>query len=256
MIDRITLYRAPTTEADADAVAEWLRDRVDAEVVVEERLLGRLADDDLAEASAEARVISPYDRETGNTMTGVRRYEKRALASPERAGGVVYDGLAVQDALRRRLKAPLSHLHVPLVDRVVGTWGDHDGRWHKRVAVLGQPAVVSVPGLYEAPARPEACYEAKQSSTLLSGGTPPREALEAAVDGEFLVADDPRTTDALCGYVLAAYHYLETGKAFCEAPECRLYEAHRQPALVEAQLRDPEFCERHAEAYAPAAVER
>ena len=181
MVDRVTLYRAPTTEADADAVAEWLRDRVDAEVVVEERLLGRLADDDLAEASAEARVISPYDRETSNTMTGVRRYEKRALASPERAGGVVYDGLAVQDALRRRLEAPLSHLHVPLVDRVVGTWGDHGGRWHKRVAVLGQPAVVSVPGLYE---------------------------------------------------------------------------AHRQPALVEAQLRDPEFCERHAEAYAPAAVER
>ena len=35
-----------------------------------------------------------------------------------------------------------------------------------------------------------------------------------------------------------------------------LYEAHRQPALVEAQLRDPEFCERYAEAYAPAAVER
>ena len=35
-----------------------------------------------------------------------------------------------------------------------------------------------------------------------------------------------------------------------------VHDAHRQPALVEAQLRDPEFCERHAEAYDPASVER
>jgi hypothetical protein len=182
-------------------------------------------------------------------MLGVRRYEERALESPDRAGGVIYDGLAVQDALRRRLETPLDHLQVPLVDRVVGTWGDHDGRWHKRVAVLGQPAVVSVPGLYEAPAKPEAYYEAKQSHALLSGDAPPREVLEAEVDGEFLVAEDPRTTEAVRGYVLAAYHYLETGEAFCENRGCRLYDAHRQPALIEAQLREPAFCEQHADRY-------
>jgi len=84
---------------------------------------------------------------------------------------------------------------------------------------------------------------------MLSGAVPPREVLEAAVDGDFLVADDPRTTDALCGYVLAAYDYLETGTAFCEEPGCRLHDAHRQPALVEAQLREPAFCERHARLY-------
>ncbi len=249
MVERVTLYRAPTTAADAEAIADWLDARVDADVEVEERLLGRLADDDLAESFAEARVVSPYDRETGNTMTGILRYEERALESPERAGGVIYDGLAVQDVLRRRLGTSLSHLHVPLVDRVVGTWGAHDGRWHKRVAVLGQPAVVSVPGLYEAPAKPEAYYQAKQSHALLSSGPPPREVLEEEIDGAFLVADDPRTTDAIKGYALAAYHYLETGEAFCEQSGCRLYDAHRQPALLDAQLDSPAFCERHAERY-------
>ena len=249
MVEQVTLYRAPTTAADADAVAEWLAERVDAEVTVEDRLLGRLADDALAEAFAEARVLSPYDPETGNTMLGVVRYEERALEDPERAGGVIYDGLAVQDALRERLESPLDHLHVPLLDRVVGTWGDHDGRWHKRVAVLGQPAVVSVPGLYEAPAKPESYYEAKQSHALVAGDAPPREVLEREVEGEFLVADDPRTTDVLKGYVLAAYHYLETGDAFCEREGCRLYDAHRQPALLEAQLGEPEFCEEHADLY-------
>jgi hypothetical protein len=117
------------------------------------------------------------------------------------------------------------------------------------VDVLGQPALVSVPGLYEAPAKPEAYYREKQIHALLSGDAPPREVLEEEVEGEFLVAGDPRTTAALRGYVLQAFHYLETGEAFCEEPGCALYDAHRQAALVEAQLAEPTFCDEHAERY-------
>jgi hypothetical protein len=250
VVETVILYRAPTTPADADALADWLRGRVDAEVRVRDRLLGSVDDpDDLAEELAAARVTDPYDPDTGNTMLGIVRYEERALADPERAGGVVYDGQAVQRALNARLQSGLDHLHVPLLDRVVGTWGDHDGRWHKRVAVLGQPALISVPGLYEAPAKPEAYYEAKSKHALLTGDAPPREVLEAEIEGDFLVADDPRTTEALRGYVLAAVDVLETGTAFCDDERCRLYDAHRQPGVVRAQLRDPEFCPAHAERY-------
>jgi len=254
MVERVTLYRAPTTEADADAIAEWLRERVDAEVTVRDRFLSLYADDDLAEEFAESRVLSAYERETGNTMMGIVRYEERAIENPERGGGVIYDGLAAQEFLGQRIpdeERGLDHLHVPLLDRVVGTWGDHDGRWHKRVAVLGQPALVSVPGLYEAPAKPEQYYKEQQKQALLSGDAPPREVLENEVEGEFLVADDPRTTEAIEGYVLAAYHYLETGEDFCEESGCRLANPHRQPGVVEAQLRDPEFCPAHAERYRP-----
>ena len=185
-------------------------------------------------------------------MLGIVRYEERALENPERAGGVIYDGLAVQQALGKRVpedERGLDHLHVPLLGRVVGTWGDHDGRWHKRVNVLGQPALVSVPGLYEAPAKPEQYYKEQQRHALLSGGAPPREVLENQVDGQFLVENDPRTTDALKGYVLQTYHYLVTGEDFCADDRCRLANPHRQPGVVEAQLTDPEFCPAHAERY-------
>ncbi|WP_136717921.1 DUF7001 family protein [Halorientalis salina] len=252
MVDRVTLYRAPTTEADADVIADWLRERIDADVTVRDRFLAEYTDEDLPEAFAETRVLSPYDRETGNTMLGIVRYEERALEHPERAGGVIYDGLAVQERLRERLpddERRLDHLHVPLLDRVLGTWGDHDGRWHKRVNVLGQPALVSVPGLYEAPAKPEQYYKEQQKHAMLSGDTPPREVLESEVEGDFLIEDDPRTTEALKGYVLQAYHYVDTGEAFCETDACRLANPHRQPGVVEAQLRDPEFCEDHAALY-------
>jgi len=135
------------------------------------------------------------------------------------------------------------------VTNATGRPHDHDGRWHKRVNLLGQPALVSVPGLYEAPAKPEQYYEEKQKTALLSGDAPPREVLENEVEGEFLVADDPRTTEALKGYVLQAVHCWRTGEGFCEAERCRLSNPHRQPGVVEAQLRKPEFCEAHAEFY-------
>ena len=271
-VDRVVLYRAPTTVADAGAIAGWLDDRIDAEVRVRERFLDWLRDggadgedstpaetggsattDDLARAFAEARVLSPYDRETGNTMLGIRRYEERVLADPERGGGVLYDGLALQRALNGWLpgrERSLSVLHVVPLDRAIGTWGDHDGRWHKRVNVLGQPALVSVPGLYEAPAKPESYYEEKGKHALLSGDAPPREVLEGEVEGRFLIEDDPRTTEALKGYVLQAVHLVETGEAFCDEEGCRLANPHRQPGVIEAQLEEPAFCPEHAERYA------
>jgi hypothetical protein len=254
MVERVTLYRVPATVADADAIADWLSGRVEADVSVRDRFLDLYADDELPEAFAEARVLSPHDRETGNTMLGTIRYEERALDQPEREGGVLYDGTQVQRALNATLpddERRLEHAHVVLLDRAIGTWGDHDGRWHKRVAVLGQPAIVSVPGLFEAPAKPEAYYEAKRRHALLSGDAPPREVLENRIEGTFLVADDPRTTEALKGYVLAAAHYLDTGEAFCADERCRLFDAHYHEDLVRAQLHEPEFCPDHASTYAP-----
>jgi hypothetical protein len=106
-----------------------------------------------------------------------------------------------------------------------------------------------VPGLYEAPAKPEEYYQEQQRRALVSGDTPPREVLENQIEGEFLVADDPRTTDALKGYALQAVHYLATGEAFCAESDCRLANPHRQPGVVRAQLRAPAFCAAHAERY-------
>ncbi|AFO58905.1 MULTISPECIES: DUF7001 family protein [unclassified Natrinema] len=252
MVERLICYRSPSTTAAVDDIAAWLRARLEATVAVRDRFLDVHRTDDLAERFAEARVPSPYERETGNTMLGTIRYEERALETPEREGGVLYDGTQVQRALNAALPADergLETLHVAILDRAIGTWGDHDGRWHKRVIVPGQPALVSVPGLYEAPAKPEAYYKEKQRHALLSGDAPPREVLENQVDGDFLVADDPRTTEALKGYVLQAFHYLETGEAFCDREGCRLFNAHRQPELIDAQLRDPAFCAAHADLY-------
>ncbi|MFB6071330.1 MAG: DUF6775 family putative metallopeptidase [Halanaeroarchaeum sp.] len=251
MVERISLYRAPTTVVDENAIATWLRPRVGAAVSVRERFLSQFDDEDLAADLARTRVHSPSDRETGSRLPGIVRYEDRLLEDPDRGGGVLYDGHRVTHTLNARIPGEFcdpGHQHVVLTDRAVATWGT-DGRWHKRVIVLGAPTIVSVPGLYEAPAKPEAYYREKRAHTLLSGTAPPREVLESEVEGEFLVEDDPRTTEALAGYVLQAVHFAATGEAFCEDERCRLHDAHRQSDLVTAQLGVPEFCPTHAEKY-------
>jgi hypothetical protein len=102
LMNTVTLYRAPTTAADVDAVGDWLDDRIDATVRVRDRFCALYGDESLAETFASARVLDPYDRETGNTMLGIVRYEERALEDPERGGGVIYDGVALQRALYER----------------------------------------------------------------------------------------------------------------------------------------------------------
>ncbi len=252
MLESVTCYRAPTTVVDVEAVADWLESTVECPVTVRDRFLECHHHEGLAEVFAKARVHAPTDRRTGNKMLGTIRYEERALKTPERAGGVLYDGQALERALNEALPASergLESAHLIFLDRAIGTWGDHDGRWHKRISVLGQPAIISVPGLYEAPAKPESYYKAKGAQTMQSGKAPPREVLEAAIDDDFLREDDPRTTEAIKGAALSAVHYLETGEAFCDDRRCRLYNAHYQDQLLRAQLEAPEFCERHRERY-------
>ena len=175
MVQRLTLYRGPTTVCDVEEIANWLRERIEPEIEIRDRFLDVHGHEGLAERFAEARVLDPYDQATGNTMLGIVRYEERALENPERAGGVLYDGVQVQRALNDALPAEerdLSHLHVPVLDRALATWGDHDKRWHKRVNVLGQPAIISVPGLYEAPAKPEAYYKRTAAPRAFEWGYP------------------------------------------------------------------------------------
>lgn len=250
--EAVRLYRAPTSACDVDEIGEWLEERLDVSVEVRGRFLDRFRDDDLPTDFAQARVHAPFERETGSSMYGIIQYERRLLDHPERGGGVLYDGLALQRACNRLLpddERDLETPHIIALDRHIATWGDHDGRWHKRIAVLGQPSLFSIPGLAEAPAKPEAYYQLKQRHALVSGDAPPREVLESAIDEDVIVPDDSRTSDGFKGYALAAVHFLRTGEAFCTEPECRLYNGHRHGEVIRAQCEPPELCPTHRSMY-------
>jgi hypothetical protein len=63
--------------------------------------------------------------------------------------------------------------------------------------------------------------------------------------GRFIDHDDERLTEIMKGYVMQAIFYHIASSPFCDDTRCRLYNGHWQEEVLEAQLKQPEFCERH-----------
>lgn len=177
-------------------------------------------------------------------------FERRRLANHDRGPfGILYDGFAFQ-ALLRDLLPPaelrLDHLHLVFTNRTIATWDPDDLRYHLRTILLGLPAIISTTGLAEAPAKPPEFYLTRQQLAL----TTRPELADAAAREKFkdhlLHHDDPRLTEVAKGYAMQALLYQLTGEAFCDNPDCRLFNAHWQAELLRAQLAGPpEYCPRH-----------
>jgi hypothetical protein len=70
--------------------------------------------------------------------------------------------------------------------------------------------------------------------------------LETRFKDRFLAHDDERLTEVMKGYVMQAIFYHLTGNPFCQSRDCRLYNAHWQEEVIQAQLKSgPELCSQH-----------
>ena len=163
-------------------------------------------------------------------------FEKRLLTGEEKGRGILYDGLWVQRALRKLIYDSLPEesgrdfLHLIFTGRLVGTFEGR--RYHARVVLLGSPAIISTSGLVEAPARPREYYFIKGG--LIQSGRDTRE-LDEMYRGRFIEYDDPKTTSAISSYALQALFYELSGEAFCENPECCLFNSHWQEDVLRVQ---------------------
>ena len=62
---------------------------------------------------------------------------------------------------------------------------------------------------------------------------------------EFLDYHDSKTSQVVEGYLLQSIMYNETGDIFCEDKKCRLFNAHWQKDLIDTQLKEKQFCQKH-----------
>jgi len=198
----------------------------------------------LAHAFAAARVrnLTAYE-DAGPVAYGEVEYEKRRLLdSSIKALGILYDGQKLATIYADTLgedELTTENVHVIFTNQLFGTWDDNDKRYHARVAVYGYPSLISTTGVVEAPARPREFYLKRQL------GTDPIH-LKEEFRGRFIDYDDPRLTSVMKGYVAQALFYHMTGEPFCQDKTCRLYNAHWQEELIQAQLTGDDFCPAHA----------
>ena len=121
-------------------------------------------------------------------------------------------------------------LHLIYTDKLFGTFGSK--RYHARVVLTGEPALISTSGLVEAPARPREYYFAKAS--LLQSGKDLGE-LDEIYKDKFLDYDDERITKVISAYTLQPILYHFSGKEFCDNKVCSLFNSHWQEDVLSIQ---------------------
>ncbi|MFQ5646106.1 MAG: DUF6775 family putative metallopeptidase [bacterium] len=141
-------------------------------------------------------------------------------------------------------ESSINQLHLIMTPRLVLTRDEKKGRYHARTLLGGQPSIVSSSGMVEGPARSVEFYAFEAGYKML-GQEIPDGVFKKRFAGEFLEYHDPRLTEVIKGYLLQAVAYRFFGEGFCADPACRLFNAHYQSEMLQAQLKKPEFCARH-----------
>ena len=244
---QVIIYQEPGAEVSVEELACYLRSK-GAEVVLRGSFFSTFAPsiEEAAEALAKMRITNPTKPPSGEEpLYGEVKYEQRVLEGKARAGGVLYDGFMLQSYMRSLLppaEATLQKLHLLLTPRLIATFDEADRRYHLRAVVLGSPAIISTSGIVEAPAKPREFYLQRR---LIGDDAFAQARLKEKLKSRMLDYGDPRMNEVVKGYALQAMFYLLFGEAFCQEKKCRLYNAHWQEELIEAQLSEPELCEKH-----------
>ena len=124
-------------------------------------------------------------------------------------------------------------IHLIFSGKLFGTFGER--RYHARVILTGEPALISTSGVVEAPARPKEYYFAK--GRLLSMGKGIGE-LDEIYKDRFVSYDDPKITNILCSYALQQIKSRITGDPFCENSNCCLFNSHWQEEVLALQYQN------------------
>ncbi|MBA7593407.1 hypothetical protein ES703_00327 [subsurface metagenome] len=250
----IHLYEDPSTKnLDLREIVSYLREKL-GHVSVD--LRGPFIKAGLGETEDLARRIAGTKvRDLTNPnvqfepLPGEVEFERKLLRdSSLKLVGLLYDGFKLQAVLRELIpqgEFDIGHSHIAFTNRLFGTFDEGDRRYHARVSVYGFPSLISTTGIVEAPARPKEFYVLKQRYAALGGTDAQLEELKEKFRDRFIDYDDERLTEIMKGYVMQAVFYHLKLDPFCVDKRCRLWNAHWQEEMLEAQLSQPEFCEQH-----------
>lgn len=250
----IHLYEDPSTKnLDLREIVSYLREKL-GHVSIDLRgpfirvSSGEIEDFAMGIAGTKVRDLMNPDVQF-EPLPGEVEFERKLLRDPSlKFAGLLYDGVKLQAVLRELIpkeEFDIAHAHIAFTNRLFGTFDEGDRRYHARVSVYGFPSLISTTGIVEAPARPKEFYVMKQQYAALGGTDARLEELKEKFRDRFIDYDDKRLTEVMKGYVMQAVFYHLKLDPFCVDKRCRLWNAHWQEEMLEAQLSQPEFCEQH-----------
>ena len=259
-ISKFILYEdRSTSNLDLYRIKEYLSSRLNnVELEIRSRFENYFLDSKthettvaIAERLANTKIRDIKDpSKTIKPLLGEINIEKKLLAdSFHGIPGIFYDGYRLHDLFSELLpkdEVAKNICHIIFTPRLFGTFDKYDRRYHARVLLCGYPSMISTSGIIEAPAKPKEYYKIKEG-LLRQNITTISEFVPDELKEKYLKYNDLRITEVLIGYTMQVIFFHLTSEPFCTDPSCRLFNAHWQEEVLNAQFSTPEFCKQHEE---------
>lgn len=241
---KIIIYDEPTVpEIQINNIEKFLKETFHVDVEIRENFFEK-TNERLFQEIATTRIFELKKQFSRHTPTESEiQMEKENTDNSQNEEKILYDGFEFQKITSEFIATHESNqdiLNIIFTNKLTCTFDESDFRYHARALIGTNPVIISTTGIIEAPAKPKEYYLELMTNFTKENA----EKIKEKYKGEFLEYNDPRLSDVVEGYLLQAIVYYESGDAFCEDKECRLYNAHWQKELLYSQL-NKKFCKKH-----------
>ncbi len=246
-ISKIILYNEPTVpEIQLEQLTKFITEMFPVEIEIRNNFFTN-SNNSIFEKIASSKIFDlkkPYEKHIPSNKETISEQEEKDITQEDQI--TLYDGFEMQKIITEYIsneEDKTSVLHIVFTNKTTCTFDENDLRYHARALISSNPAIISTTGMIEAPAKPKEYYlDLMTASSKEQIGN-----IKEKYKGDFLGYHDIRISEITIGYTLQAIMYYETGEAFCEDKNCRLYNAHWQKDLFNSQLKNKKFCKKHEE---------
>ena len=246
-ISKIFLYDEPAvSQIHLGRLVGFLKETFPVQVETRDSIL-KFAKKDTAAKIASCRIFNPRKpHEKHKPSTDEILFEEANFEDTAKTENIImYDGFELQKVLTELIpneETSSDLFHIFFTNKLTCTYDCNDYRYHGRAVIGANPSIISTTGIIEAPAKPREYYLELISNYTQGINV---ESIKQKYKGTYLEYNDTRLTKIIEGYLLQAIFYFETGEAFCDKTECRLFNAHWQKDLLYSQLENGKLCETH-----------
>ena len=249
-LSKVFLYDEPSVpEIKIDELGEFIKEKFCVNVEIRGKFFEFFKDPtrNIAYELAASRIFNPLTPfEKHNPTPEEVTFEENSFANTTSANNIVmYDGFEFKQVIENTIPQSESNsdmFHIICTDKLTCTYDYDDYRYHGRAVICSNPAIISITGMIEAPAKPREYY-LKMFESVSQGLN--LDVLKNQFKGRYLEYHDVKLNEIIKGYAMQTLFYYLTGKPFCESRDCRLYNAHWQEDLLHSQIESSNLCHQH-----------
>ena len=246
-ISKIILYNEPSVlEIDIKKLKKFIENTFQIKIEIRNNIFENI-NEKTCENIASSRIFNlkkTFQKHIPSIEEISIELENKDMSNKEEM--ILYDGIELSNIITELIPNEEKNqdiLNIIFTNKLTCTFDENDFRYHARALVGSNPIIISTTGIIEAPAKPKQYY----LDLMTNFSKEEIGEIKKKYKGQFLEYGDSRMPDIIEGYALQAIFYYETGDAFCDNNQCRLFNSHWQKDLFISQVDNKKMCKKHEE---------